>query len=204
MWRPCSACWNPTFPEGQGPRGLPFLLCEKHFVPVPRTDQASRSRHWDTILSQRHDLLGTGKQIAGHDLRSPDYWIENLVSPVQFARTFQQICTKFGRKLTKKLDESHRSRLAINILLEVGAHSALQGPIRDLLEAIPWDHNVHYTPVLRRAEPATQTFLSALGHLYCFGYQVGLQMVNRLDKCFQRRTTRRLSQTCLRILSTNQ
>jgi NADPH:quinone reductase-like Zn-dependent oxidoreductase/NAD(P)-dependent dehydrogenase (short-subunit alcohol dehydrogenase family)/SAM-dependent methyltransferase len=130
----------------------------------------------------------TGKLIATPDLRSPEYWVKNLVSPVQFARAFKQVCKMSG---SKKLDGSHRSQLGVNILLEVGPHAALQAPIRDLLETIHWGRSVHYTAALRRNQPATNTFLDAVGLLNGLGCSVDLSRVNHLAEKWEKHETNR-------------
>jgi acyl transferase domain-containing protein len=123
----------------------------------------------------------TGDSVTTPDLRSPEYWVQNLVSPVQFARAFKQVCTNPRRNMSKKLDESHRSYLGINFLLEVGPHSALQGPVRDMLDTLPWGRSVHYAPTIRRSEPATETLLNALGYIDGFGCSIDLERVNQVS-----------------------
>ncbi|KAH8690541.1 polyketide synthase [Talaromyces proteolyticus] len=123
----------------------------------------------------------TGEKVFVNTLRSPNYWVQNLISPVQFAKSFNQICTDPRSALTKKLDSSHRYRLGINILLEIGPHAALQGPIRDLLEDLSWGHDVKYHAALYRGKKQAESFLNALGHLYCLGCPVDLERINELS-----------------------
>lgn len=129
----------------------------------------------------------TGQIVDSAQLRSPDYWIDNLTSPVQFAQAFRKICTETGRKIRKKLDLSHRSQLGVNILLEIGPHATLQGPIRDLLDTLSWGQDVHYAPAIRRGKNAAQTFLDAVGQLHCLGYPVDLGRVNTLSSVARKR-----------------
>ena len=122
----------------------------------------------------------TGESVQPAELSTPDYWVSNLVSPVQFTKAFFGICTDPGRRV-KKLDYSHRSKPGVNILLEIGPHSALQGPIRDMLAALLWGSDVSYSPVLRRGENATKNLLEAIGQLSCLGLQVDMEKVSRLS-----------------------
>ncbi|KAB8212294.1 hypothetical protein BDV34DRAFT_1922 [Aspergillus parasiticus] len=122
----------------------------------------------------------TGQRVQVAELRSPHYWVANLVSTVKFMDSFLSICTRSGRRTRKKLDGSHRAQLGVNILLEVGPHATLQGPIRDMLDSLPWGRDVSYFPVIRRKENAANSFLSALGHIHCLGSLVSMDRVNRL------------------------
>jgi acyl transferase domain-containing protein len=177
-----------------------ILESRKIFARKLRVPVAYHSAHMEEIAPTYRELIGnlrsarqqschgimvssvTGQKVAVEDMRSPEYWVRNLVSPVQFSQAFRQICAKPGQKIRKKLDCSHRSQPAVNILLEVGPHAALQGPIRDLLETLPWGHDVNYSPVIRRGENAIETFLDTLGHFYCLGCPVDLGEVNRLSQ----------------------
>ncbi|KAJ5644416.1 hypothetical protein N7507_010427 [Penicillium longicatenatum] len=120
----------------------------------------------------------TGKKVKLGELGTPDYWVANLVSPVRFTDAFFEICS--GRRIRKKLDCSHRSQASVNILLEIGPHSALQGPIRDMLDTLPWGRDMRYCPTLRRKENATHQVLAAVGQLHCLGIPVNMESVNRL------------------------
>ncbi|THC88803.1 hypothetical protein EYZ11_011749 [Aspergillus tanneri] len=123
----------------------------------------------------------TGQIVDSAQLRSSEYWINNLVSPVQFAQSLLKICTESGRKIRKKLDLSHRSQIGVNILLEIGPHATLQGPIRDLAETLSWGQDINYVPAIRRGESAAKTFLDAIGQLHCLGCPVNLESVNKLS-----------------------
>lgn len=123
----------------------------------------------------------TGKKIVSGELRMPQYWVDNLTSPVQFAQSLLQICTESGRKIRKKLDGSHRLQLGVNVLLEIGPQGTLQRPIRDLLETLSWGQEVSYYPAIRRGQNAAHNILDALGHLHCLGLPVNLERVNRLE-----------------------
>ncbi|KAK1144041.1 Type I Iterative Polyketide synthase (PKS) [Aspergillus melleus] len=123
----------------------------------------------------------TGEKVVSEELRMPQYWVDNLTSPVQFAQSLLRICTESGRKIRKKLDGSHRSQLGVNVLLEVGPQATLQRPIRDLLETLSWGQEVNYYSAIRRGQNAASNLLDALGHLHCLGLPVDLGRVNRLD-----------------------
>ncbi|KAF7595543.1 hypothetical protein BBP40_005578 [Aspergillus hancockii] len=181
-----------------------ILDIEKVFARKLRTPVAYHSYHMRDVASAYQECLQdlhvdadrvcdsimissvTGEKVDYETLRSPEYWVDNLVSPVQFSRSFLQICSESGNKVRKKLDLSHRAQLGVNILLEIGPHATLQGPIRDLLEALAWGQDVNYYPALRRGQNAANNFLSALGYLHCSGCSVDLGRANKLADAVQK------------------
>lgn len=124
----------------------------------------------------------TGQRVTEDQLRSPQYWIDNMVFPVRFSAAVQQICVQDAQKIRKKLDCSHQDHLQIKLLFELGPHAALQGPIRDILSEVSGGASIMYTSVLVRHQPPLQSILSSIGKLHCLGYSVDLDLVNRLSK----------------------
>ena len=141
-------------------------------------------------LEKGHPALGavmmvssvTGQRVTGDDLSAPGYWVDNMISPVRFSAAVGQLCARSTQGTRKKLDCSHRDRPIVNILIEIGPHSALQGPIRDVLSELPGSASISYTSVLLRRQPALHSMLSSLGQLFCLGYPVDLGRVNCLSK----------------------
>ncbi|KAI7971952.1 hypothetical protein EIK77_007551 [Talaromyces pinophilus] len=121
----------------------------------------------------------TGKEIKVEELRSTAYWVQNLVAPVQFLEALQP---QIGAKKTLELNCNHHHRLGVNILLEIGPHSVLQGSIRDIVEIcqLSVGSDVHYHPLMERNQSAIRTFLESIGHLSCLGYPVNLFGANRV------------------------
>lgn len=129
----------------------------------------------------------TGQRVTGDDLSAPDYWVDNMISPVRFSAAVGQLCARSAQGTRKKLDCSHRNRPVVNLLIEIGPHSALQGPIRDILSELPGGASISYTSVLKRRHPALHSILNSLGQLFCLGYPVDLGKVNRLSKAANKR-----------------
>ena len=123
----------------------------------------------------------TGQNVTQDQLSSADYWVRNMVSPVRFSEAVGQLCAHSSQKLRKKLDCSHRNHLQINVLLEIGPHSALQGPTRDILTTVAGGANISYNSVLVRHQSALTSALEAVGRLHCLGHPVELNRVNRSD-----------------------
>ncbi|KAB8250611.1 hypothetical protein BDV35DRAFT_377335 [Aspergillus flavus] len=91
----------------------------------------------------------TGGIAAPADL-GPAYWVQNLTSTVLFTNALGKMCA----------DGESRP----NMLIELGPHSALKGPIRDTLKGIgPPTAKIAYTPtVVRNSEPS-HSLLDAAG-----------------------------------------
>ncbi|MCJ1245434.1 hypothetical protein MMC30_002638 [Trapelia coarctata] len=118
----------------------------------------------------------TGHLTPGKALRQSSYWVKNLISPVRFSDAVQRLC--FSRKLTKKLDGSHRTTIFINNIIEVGPHAALQGPTRQVLESMNRTEAIEYSSLLTRNTSASVTVMELVGHLQCLGFPVDLRNVN--------------------------
>ncbi|KAF2156538.1 ketoacyl-synt-domain-containing protein [Myriangium duriaei CBS 260.36] len=104
-----------------------------------------------------------GRKVTTADLRTPGYWVRNLISPVLFSAAFECIFT--GSK-TKKLDHRHLERLNVDICVEVSPHAALRGPICDILTSRNQSNTVHYVSMLERHKDSLITFSAALGQLH--------------------------------------
>ncbi|KAI2775644.1 hypothetical protein F4815DRAFT_395247 [Daldinia loculata] len=78
----------------------------------------------------------------------PQYWVDNLTSPVLFNSAVQIITEEVKNPL----------------FLEIGPHSTLQGPIREICASR--NAKFEYVPTMLRNKNSTQSFLSAVGQLY--------------------------------------
>ena len=118
----------------------------------------------------------TGKENTISELKTRDYWVRNLVSPVRFTEAMKHICTKSSKKLLKKLNGAEK--ISVDYLVEVGPHAALRGPIREILQSVKSEH-IGYSSMLVRNESAVQTSLEVAGQLYCLGCPVRVDLVNK-------------------------
>jgi acyl transferase domain-containing protein len=177
---------------------LKVLLDEAgHFARKLQVNVAYHSKQMEAIATEYRASIGelspraagdaapipmvssvTGGLAARKSLLQPDYWVQNLVSPVRFTQAVLHMCSQGEAGLAKKIDHSHLYACVVDHLLEVGPHSALQGPIRDILKKSPRGTSVNYTSMLVRNNPADVTTLSMAGQLYCSGYPVNLSAVN--------------------------
>lgn len=109
-----------------------------------------------------------GKKIDSTSALNPSYWVENLTKPVLFSSAFKELC------LGTEPD----------IIIEVGPHSALEGPIKQILKTISSQValGVKYVPSLVRKQHATSTMLNCAGSLFVKGYPINLREINRPNK----------------------
>jgi acyl transferase domain-containing protein len=92
------------------------------------------------------------------------YWVQNLTSPVLFPNALGEMCANDGRP---------------NLLIELGPHSALKGPIMDTLKSLgSAATKIAYVPtVLRKVDPA-QSLLDAAAAAYVRGATLNMSAVN--------------------------
>lgn len=107
----------------------------------------------------------TGAVINDASELGPAYWVRNLVSPVQFAPAVQNL----ARSKDSNLD----------VLVEVGPHSALQGPSTQSLKAVGLS-DIPYHSVLSRGSSALDTALNLAGTLFSRAYPVNFDNINQV------------------------
>ncbi|KAK2809395.1 Type I Iterative PKS [Emmonsiellopsis sp. PD_5] len=93
------------------------------------------------------------------------YWVENLVSQVRF----NDAMTGLARSMA-----ATGSPDAANILIEIGPHSALQGPINQILSSIPGFKAAYVAP-LSRGKNSTDSFSAATARLFELGAKVDFE-----------------------------
>jgi acyl transferase domain-containing protein len=124
----------------------------------------------------------TGERTAHSELQQPDYWVRNMTSQVKFSPALELMCLTKPGPIAKKLDRSHRKIIMVHDILELGPHSALQGPIRECLKKIDRAEDMKYYCALVRNRSALDTTFELLGQLYCRGYSVDVAKINRPSK----------------------
>ncbi|GES58268.1 polyketide synthase [Aspergillus terreus] len=119
-----------------------------------------------------------GAEVEASDL-GPEYWARNLVSPVRFTDALRALC--FMNPDGKRARRSGTARKArINILVEIGPHAALSGPIKQTIEDDTRlkAAEIVYSSVLIRKSHAVTTALSTAATLACAGHPVNFQAIN--------------------------
>ncbi|TLD10619.1 hypothetical protein PgNI_05131 [Pyricularia grisea] len=99
----------------------------------------------------------------------PQNWVDNLLQPVLFAPALEKLCNEGD-------DFSGR----VNMLLEIGPHSALAGPIRQILTRSDTlrARNITYASALVRGQHAVQAIQAATGMVWANGGSVDLAAIN--------------------------
>lgn len=123
----------------------------------------------------------TARRLSLDEMQQSEYWVKNMTSQVRFSSALMQITSSSAKKLRTKAEAKSLGIPVVNDLLEVGPHSALQGPTKDTLK-VSGRRDVSYRSVLIRKVSAIQTVLDAVGHLGCSGYTVDFSQVNRPGK----------------------
>lgn len=111
----------------------------------------------------------TGGSVDASEL-GPVNWVRNLVSPVLFYDAVHDL-------LRPMEGDRRATETAVDILLEIGPHSALQGAINQTMKK-HGIKDVDYRSVLSRGRNGVETALAAAGALFAQGVQVNMSQVN--------------------------
>lgn len=116
----------------------------------------------------------TGRLVKSSDL-GPSYWVTNMLSQVNFLSAVKELCEYSDGTKTKR----RTARPNVDVLVEIGPHAALQGPLKQILSTDESKlKDVAYMSVLRRGQDACSTALDTLGCLFQRGYPVNVDAAN--------------------------
>ncbi|CAL5866784.1 uncharacterized protein PFLUO_LOCUS994 [Penicillium psychrofluorescens] len=109
----------------------------------------------------------TGKPIDVRKLSQPQYWVDNLVSPVRFSEAIKAFVSfdNVGPSAMRKA----------NYFVEIGPHPAMQRAVMDSLE------NPRYGSTVRRDMSGVLSLKQLSGELWMEGFPVQIDIVNRHD-----------------------
>ncbi|KAL4963693.1 type I polyketide synthase [Aspergillus stella-maris] len=107
----------------------------------------------------------TSSQITDPSQLNASYWRQNLESPVLFLTATQAILNSEEEAINR-------------VFVEIGPHSALSGPLRQLLSEHKHGESCSYIPSLVRGEDPATSVLYTAGHLYNTGAPVNLRAIN--------------------------
>ena len=105
-------------------------------------------------------------------LSTSGYWVQNLVSPVLFSKAVATGIEKGFKKATPQGSSSNSI-----VFVEVGPHSTLKGPLREIIDSLKTKVRYEYTSMLSRGQSAMETALNCFGFLDCQGYNVRMDYV---------------------------
>ncbi|KAF2108586.1 hypothetical protein BDV96DRAFT_504431 [Lophiotrema nucula] len=112
----------------------------------------------------------TGGRIThAKQLANPEHWVGSLVQPVEFVKSFTDM-------VLGDLDEQKSN---IDIVLEVGPHTALGGPVKEILALPEFEGlTIPYMGCLVRNENARDCMLSMALNLLRKGQQINLSQLS--------------------------
>ncbi|XRM46506.1 hypothetical protein ABZX51_009537 [Aspergillus tubingensis] len=148
-----------------------------------RVDKAYHSHHMSEVGQAYHDSIKqevsaklptklffssvTGKQLTPDCDLGARYWQRNLESPVLFHSAISSIM---------------QHNIANNMMfLEIGPHSALAGPLRQILSE--HSNTSHYVPTFTRKQNDVESLLVAIGALHSRNVPVDLGKVIHKGSC---------------------
>ena len=108
-----------------------------------------------SVTSHRYSMLCT----------PASYWRKNLESPVRFEQA-----------LTRLLET-----VPVDLLVELGPHSALRGPIHEICKSVSSAEPKDYVSTMVRNEDSVHSVLNAAGELWVRNLPLDLQRVNALE-----------------------
>lgn len=114
----------------------------------------------------------TGWPVESQELQHPLYWVRNMESAVRFSDALSHaISISSFQNLGSNSQE-------IYDVLEVGPHSALQTPVKDIIASLKDRQEIMYHTALRRKTGAFYSLMNTVGRLHCLGYPVDLAAAN--------------------------
>ncbi|KAK3689344.1 hypothetical protein B0T22DRAFT_427611 [Podospora appendiculata] len=108
----------------------------------------------------------TGSEIDPEHI-APYYWIQNLISPVLFTDAVKELVSPADGSGSKTLD----------LLIEIGPHSALGGPVEQILSSIGIT-DVEYRSAITRGKSALETSLALAAELFSQGVPLNIAHAN--------------------------
>ncbi|PSN64199.1 beta-ketoacyl synthase domain-containing protein [Corynespora cassiicola Philippines] len=100
------------------------------------------------------------------------YWGRNLIEPVYFSDAVADVLSK-----SNDGESMPPSKSAIDLLVEIGPHSALGGPLKEILDS-KGIKSVEYQSSVIRGSDSVDTLLELAGWLYARGYPIDVGKVN--------------------------
>ena len=141
---------------------VPLAYHSHHMVPMAQEyvenlrNILSKQAEWNDNIVFVSPVTGG---ILSPKLLTPEYWARNLTDPVLFSEAFENMC---------------RSDANVDLVVEIGAHSTLAGPIRQILSG----RKISYVPCLKYSTDAVESMQDLVCELLARGYPVDLKAVN--------------------------
>lgn len=168
------------------------LHAEKIFARRLKVSEAFHSDHMLPLAELFHSglmvLLKSGKQSGPvifsspktggrvsdlQTLARPSHWVESMLLPVEFENAFRNMCFDKGTANNGLLNHD------VDIIIEVGPHGALGGPIQQIMTSPDFEgKEMSYLTCLVRGKNAVHTMQQLVVDLIHKGYRPDLDAVN--------------------------
>ena len=148
-----------------------------------KVEIAYHSHHMNAVAEQYTSLLGKVKPVRddrvkfhsslrGYEVEpgalDTAYWVNNLTSPVRFSEAFTSLCQPKGD-----------NKRAVDLVIEIGPHSTLQGPIRQIIQTFKGEScRIQSLPSIVRNADSTASLLELSGRLVTNGCKLQLAKIN--------------------------
>lgn len=134
-----------------------------HMKPI--AEQYSRCLHDLRVQPKNQGVKFCSSVFPGISAEtSKEYWVQNLLSPVRFSEAMQGI-----------LESQTEHDLAC---IEIGPHSALAGPFKQICQSLSADAITEYFPSILRNEDGVEQLLNLACNLFNNGWRVDLASIN--------------------------
>lgn len=118
---------------------------------------------------------------------SYDYWVSNLTGQVKFADSLKALCFETQGQRSRSMGSNRTKRFksaqkpSVDCLIEIGPHSALAGPVRQIIRADTKlsSADIAYVSMLTRNANAVTTAVNAVATLASLNYPVNFGAINR-------------------------
>jgi NADPH:quinone reductase-like Zn-dependent oxidoreductase/ubiquinone/menaquinone biosynthesis C-methylase UbiE len=125
--------------------------------------------------------------ICSQEELGAEYWVSNLLGQVKFADSLRALCFETNIQRPGNTESMRTKRVGaaqkanVDCLIEIGPHSALSGPIKQILQADPKLNaaDIVYSSVLKRGNNAVTTALSMAATMVSLNYPVNFGAINR-------------------------
>lgn len=103
------------------------------------------------------------------------YWTNNLTGQVLFSDSLSAMC-----RYNESIGGEKRGieKRGIDILVEVGPHAALKGPVSQVIKSIAKNQDIAYFPTLVRGTNGVHTMHQLAASLFLKGFPIDLKKVN--------------------------
>ena len=155
-----------------------------------KVDMAYHSRHMEMVAEKYHatiahlQLESQSKvrffsALAGHEVSSSmldtAYWTNNLTAPVQFEQALEA--------LQKAMAVEESAEPQKTVLIEIGPHSALEGPVKQTLKGLGSQAaSTEYVATLIRNKDAVLQLQQTASSIFMHGHRIELEAVNQVSK----------------------